>query len=371
MPGPPPRNFGVAGMQGTGGNVGGGVIGSVFGNGTTRPTDTDVESNVSTNNFDDYFEYRLAQPVTIRKNESAMVPILQQTLPVERVTLWSESETRPLRALWLDNTSQLTLDSGNFSVFESGAFAGEGLLDPIHPGEKRLLSYAIDQAVRVRKVPQESKREIRAVKITAQGMIHKRYGVEERFTYQASNSSADPRTVVLEVPRRADRTLTPDSKPAETAATLYRFRVSVPAHQSGSVLVADEGPIYEDWRIDPDGDQTGDLEFLSQEVPAIAPKIQPLLDAQRNIVSIKSQIRDLNDRLTALSGDEARARDNLTALKGNDAGKRFVDELNQAEDNLQSTRKQIADLTAKQKAAVESLRQTLLTFTLDWSQPSS
>ena len=57
----------------------------------------------------------------------------------------------PLRALWLENKSKLTLDSGSFSIFESGEFAGEGLLDPIHPGEKRLLSYAVDQAVRVRR----------------------------------------------------------------------------------------------------------------------------------------------------------------------------------------------------------------------------
>ncbi|MFC5864222.1 carboxypeptidase regulatory-like domain-containing protein [Acidicapsa dinghuensis] len=363
------HGYGVAAMQGMGSGAGGGIIGSVFGNGVARPTD--INTNVSTNNFDDFFEYKLAQPVTIHKNESAMVPILQQTLPVERVTLWSESEAHPLRALWLENTSQLTFDSGNFSVFESGAFAGEGLLDPIHPGEKRLLSYAADQATRIRKEPQEGKREIRAVTITAQGLVQKRYGVEERTTYQASNSSADSRTVVIEVPRREDRKLSPESKPTETAANLYRFKVSVPAHQSSSVLVAEEGPAYDTWRIEADGDQTAALEYLGKEVPAIAPKIQPILDAQRSIVSIRQQIHDLNDRMTALSGDETRARENLTALKGNDAGKRFVDELNQSEDNLQSTRKQIADLTEKQKAAVDSLRQTLLTFTLDWSQPQS
>jgi hypothetical protein len=71
-------------------------------------------------------------------------------LPAEHVTLWSEKEPTPLRAVWLENKSKLTLDSGSFSIFESGEFAGEGLLDPIHPGEKRLLSYAADQAVRVK-----------------------------------------------------------------------------------------------------------------------------------------------------------------------------------------------------------------------------
>ncbi|MDR3684404.1 MAG: hypothetical protein P4L11_11820, partial [Geothrix sp.] len=153
-------------------NIGGpasGVIGSVFGSGSGggigsgsgngygpaaggvyRPSDAIQEGDVSTNAFDDFFEYALAAPVTIHKNESAMVPILQQDLPAEHVTLWSESAPTPLRAVWLENTSKLTLDSGSFSIFESGEFAGEGLLDPIHPGEKRLLSYATDQALRVK-----------------------------------------------------------------------------------------------------------------------------------------------------------------------------------------------------------------------------
>jgi len=140
--------FGVAGMEGLGGSAGG-VIGSVHGaggnvgggvyrvgagvpaSGVDRPSDAFQEGDVATNAFDDFFEYALAQPVTIHKNESAMVPILQQELPAEHVTLWSEREATPLRAVWLENKSSLTLDSGSFSIFEAGDFAGEGLLDPI------------------------------------------------------------------------------------------------------------------------------------------------------------------------------------------------------------------------------------------------
>jgi hypothetical protein len=123
--------------------------------GVDRVTDAIKEGDVTTNAFDDFFEYALTAPVTIHKNESAMVPILQQELPAQHVTLWSEREPTPLRAVWLENKSKLTLDAGSFSIFESGEFAGEGLLDPIHPGEKRLLSYAADQAVRVRVTAQD------------------------------------------------------------------------------------------------------------------------------------------------------------------------------------------------------------------------
>ena len=44
-------------------------------------------------------------------------------------------------------------------------------------------------------------------------------------------------------------------------------------------------------------------------------------------------------------------RENLTAFKGNDAAKRFVEELNQAEDELQTARKDQGDLEKQRDAA--------------------
>ena len=61
--------------------------------GVYRASDAMQQGDVSTNAFDDFFEYALAQPVTIHKNESAMVPILQQDLPASHVTLWSDRHT--------------------------------------------------------------------------------------------------------------------------------------------------------------------------------------------------------------------------------------------------------------------------------------
>jgi len=354
---------------GSGGNVGGGLY--RVGHGVYAPTAAIREGDVSTNKFDDFFEYSLAQPVTIHKNESAMVPILQENLPGEQVTLWSQNEAVPFRAVWLENTSKLTFDRGSFSIFEAGVFAGQGLLDPIHPGEKRLLSYAADQAVHVRDTKDDSKREIREVHINPRqgnpGLIQKKYAVEGSSTYAVSNSADEPRVVVLELPRHPNRSLTPETKPAETAPSLYRFRVPVAAHQSASQLVADEGYDYQAWRIDADQDQVGELQSLTEEVPALLDKLKPIYMAQHQINEMKAQLRDLDQKAEALTKDEARARENLTALKGNDVARRFVDELNRAEDDLQSTRKQAADLKEKEKSAVESLRQTLLTLEIDWN----
>src|SRR4029453_7206380 len=94
----------------------------------------------------DLFEYRIKEPVTLRKNQSALVPIVSAEITAERVALWNRApgSGRPLRAVWLTNGSGLTLDGGSISVIDGNAFAGEGLIAALKPGERRLLSYAAD-----------------------------------------------------------------------------------------------------------------------------------------------------------------------------------------------------------------------------------
>ncbi len=72
------------------------------------------------NDLGDLFEYKLKDRVTIHKNESALVPIVQVPVAAEKVSLWNSSlnSPRPLHALWLTNSSALTLDEGSFSLIE-------------------------------------------------------------------------------------------------------------------------------------------------------------------------------------------------------------------------------------------------------------
>ena len=369
----PPASFGVAGAAGLSGSSSG-VIGSVFGAGTGgntgggvyRATDAIAEGDVSTNAFDDFFEYSLTQPVTIHKNESAMVPILQQELPAEHVTLWSRSDPRPLRAVWLENKSKLTLDAGSFSVFESGEFAGEGLLDPIHPGERRLLSYAADQATRVKITDQQSRRTIHHLQIR-KGLIVERYMDVMSMTYSATNSGDDDRVVLLEHPRRTNGwSLDEGVKAAETTPDLYRFKVAVKPHATEKLEVSERGPEYTTVSIDPNQNTNSYLIDLIKRVPDAEVQLKPILDAQARLADLDQAIANSKKQEETAAADEARARENLTALKGNDAARRFVEELNRAEDLLQSTRKHTADLEQQKATAVDNLRAQINALSYDW-----
>jgi len=372
-----PRSFGVAGMEGvgSGGSMGtgfgsgyGAATGSNYGGGVMRPTDAIKEGDVSTNAFDDFFEYALTQPVTIHKNESAMVPILQQELPAEHVTLWSERESTPLRAVWLENKSKLTLDSGSFSIFENGEFAGEGLLDPIHPGEKRLLSYAADQAVRVKITARDQRRTVHHLSFH-KGVIVETHMDVASVTYAATNSADVSREVLIEHPRRTNGWKLDDGlKADETTPDTYRFKLAVDPHSLAKVEVREHGPEYATVDLRNNPRQQEFLLQLVKDVPDALDKLKPLIDAQAALADLDHKIDESKKTEETAAADEARDRDNLTALKGNDAAKRFVDELNRAEDLLQTTRKQTADLEQQKQAALDKLNEMIAALSFDWDE---
>jgi hypothetical protein len=350
----------------SGGNIGGGVYQRNERDALGYVSDAIKEGDVSTNAFDDFFEYALTQPVTIHKNESAMVPILQQELPAEHVTLWSEKEPTPLRAVWLENKSKLTLDSGSFSIFESGEFAGEGLLDPIHPGEKRLLSYAADQAVRVKVTDRDGKRTLHHVKI-GKGAIVETHMDVATVTYTATNHAEMDRMVLVEHPRRTNGWSLDDGlKADETAPDLYRFKLPVAAHSTAKLEVRERGPENTQVWLNSNQDQTAYLLDLVKRVPDAQDKLKPVIDAQTALTDLDRRIKESKEAEETAGADEARDRENLTALKGNDAAKRFVDELNNAEDQLQTIRKLIAALEDQKKTAVEKLNEMISKISFDW-----
>jgi hypothetical protein len=355
---------GVAGYgYASGGGVGSaGVMGGVMGGIGTPPVPNyeqaaadSTSPQTTTSAFDDFFEYSLTDPITIRKNESALVPILQTKLPVERVTLWSPSEPVALRALWLTNSSNLTLDRGSFSIVENGSFGGEGLLDPIHPGEKRLLSYAADQAVRV--TTDYSHNTRRVIHLTIKnGMLTESSTDVAEVEYLVHNAAPDPRLVIVEQPVRQGWTLDSDPKPAETTSTVYRFRVATKPQETVRLHIGERHTNYEYIRlVDRSIEQITLLIKNAKASPAVLAALQPVFDIHNKVVGLDDQIRARESDVAEITKDQDRLRENMKALKGSaeerDLLKRYTGELNAQEDKLAALRSELASLHAQRNAA--------------------
>src|ERR1035441_9788746 len=256
---------------GFGPGAGGGVGGGVFrvGGGVPRPDATEVAETLEagttvgeTRELGDLFEYKLKDRVTIRKNQSALVPILQSRIDAEKVSVWNPSDSSVLRALWVNNTSDLTLDGGSFNVLEGDAFAGEGLMDAIKPGEKRLLSYAADLGLLVDEKQKSEKQKITKI-VIAHGAMTQITEEREEHIYTIRNRDTSARTVVIEHPARPGWQLADGTAPAESTASFHRFRLNAEPKKTTIVSVKEYRPISTRYQLTNVSDSQVDY-FVSQ-----------------------------------------------------------------------------------------------------------
>jgi hypothetical protein len=356
---------------GQGGGVGGGVyrrgVGTErLGAGPTGAAEVLEQGTTvgQSKELGDLFEYKLKDRVTIRKNQSALVPILQSRIDAEKVSVWNPSERSVLRALWVDNTSDLTLDGGSFNVLEGDAFAGEGLMDAIKPGEKRLLSYAADLGVLVDAKEKGDNQRVTKV-IIAHGTMTQMTQERQENTYTIRNRDTSARTVVIEHPARAGWKLTDDdAKPAESSASFHRFRLTVEPKKTTSLVVKEYRPLLNSYLLTNVTDDQIKF-FLVQKMINIETErvLRKVLLQKNDIAQLDAQITGRKAQISSISDDQQRVRENMKALKGSAEEKalveRYVKELNEQEDRMQALRREIADTQQKREAAQKTLNETI------------
>jgi len=331
-----------------------------------RPDSTAIAENLEsgtnvgqTQELGDLFEYKLSDRVTIRKNQSALVPILQSRIDAEKVSVWNPAESSVLRALWVNNTSDLTLDGGSFNVLVGDAFAGEGLMVAIKPGEKRLLSYAADMGVLVdAKQKSENQRVTKCV--IAHGTMTQSTQERQESTYTIRNRDAEKRVLVLEHPARPGWKLSDDLTPAESSVSYHRFRVALDAKKTTTLTVKEYRPITNRYLITNITD--GEIRlFLEQKMinPDIEKALRKIIVQKNDIAVIDAVITGRRGQITTISEDQQRVRENMKALKGSAEEKalveRYVRQLNEQEDRMQSLRREIGEMQQKRDSAQSTL----------------
>ncbi len=320
----------------------------------------------------DNFEYKLKQKITIGKNQSALVPILQSKIDAEKVTLWTAGSDNVLRALWIKNTSGLTLDGGSFNLIDADAFAGEGVLETIHPDERRLISYAADPAVHIVDRTQEEERPVSRVRMT-KGILIATQELRSSHKFVIRNADTAPRQVVIEYPVRSGWKLVDGVKPEETTANFYRFRVPVEAGKSGELLVEEYNP--QDTRYELanlEDEQVKQLTLLVADnriTPALKEAMQRVLQKKNDIARLEDQSSERKRQMEAIEKDQARLRENMKALKGSAEERaliqRYTRELDSQEDRLAALRKEKEDLESKQELVQKELETMVGQIVLD------
>lgn len=317
----------------------------------------------------DLFEYAIKQKITVLQNQSALVPIVQARVDAEKVTIWNEGDRTPLRAIWLKNSSGLTLDGGTFNVLEGESFAGEGLFKEMKPEEKRLLSYAADTAVQIRPEIESSSQPYTRIVIN-KGVMRLTRELREKRLYTLHNSDTSERQVVIEHPVRNGWKLAGDTKPEESSLSYHRFRVPVEGGKTAKLSFEEYYPQETTYVLTSLTDEYFKAIFAGQQPKAeLEQAFRRILGKKGEIAGVEQQIRLANQEVERINREQNRLRENMKALKGSTEEKallqRYVGQLNTQEDRLASLNADITKLDAQRNKLNAELQQIADEITLD------
>ncbi|HEX8686618.1 MAG TPA: carboxypeptidase regulatory-like domain-containing protein, partial [Pyrinomonadaceae bacterium] len=306
----------------------------------------------------DLFEYRIEQPVTVRRDRSALIPILQTRMEGSRVSVYNESagRSRPMSGMLLKNTSKLTLEGGALTVIDGDAYAGEALLERLKPDEKRLVSFALDLGTLVTARDGGGDSTVFAVRI-ARGTLYATRHHRLKKVYALKNQTDRPRTVYVEHPVRRgwelDDKLTP--APDGKSQSFYRFKVELGPAESRELVVAEREQGTETYALSNVTAEQIQL-FVSRRYidDATRAALQNVLDLKARLAAAVSRVASVDRETAEIGADQRRLRENIEALAKTAEARQLIARYVQKADQQETRLEQLA--REKQEAEAERAR---------------
>jgi hypothetical protein len=324
----------------------------------TKPrTASDLPSVAEAKHLGEAFSYSVADPVTLPRFKSALVPVIRETVPVRPLSVYNPAihPTYPLKGFHVTNSTKQFLAQGPLTVYDGGTAVGQARIADVKPGDTRLVAYAIDLDVPVRMDPLEDKRTPVSRKLVA-GELRTVTRVRATVRYSAFNKGKQPVTVWLTQAARPEWKLISPAKPAEQTPDLFRFELVVPAGEKATLEVVeelDEKTTSDVWTLYGDT-----LDTLAKEA-ITPPAVKAALVKVRAVVAERDAaaagIKAEEEAVKGVVDEQNRLRANLAAVpKESEAYKRYVKKFDEQETDIETRRAKIKEHTrARDKAAKE------------------
>jgi len=322
-----------------------------------------VQAQAMAGEVGELFQYNIAMPVTLPRQQSAMLPIVNQEVKGEKVSIYDQNvqPKHPLNGLRLTNSTDLHLMQGPITVFDGGVYAGDAIIADLPPGRQRLISYAMDLETEVAPETKGATGPLVSLQLIKGSALalHKQIRTIE---YAVKNSGTKPKTVLIEYPLRSDWTLVQPKEPAEKTRDKYRFAVAAKPGEPAKLTVQEE-------RVDRQQVALGNMDDQTVQHYLSAPIVgQEVKKALREIARQKLQLaqvaherKQLEQQIEAIGQDQSRIRDNMARLEqASDLYKRYVKKFSQQEDQIEKLREQVQQLTARQQELQKSLDEYLV-----------
>ena len=276
-----------------------------------------VTAAATGNELGDLFEYRIDNAVTVPRNRSALIPIIQTKMDGERVSIYNESvrADRPMGGMLLTNTSPLTFEGGSLTVLDRDAYAGEALMERLKPKENRLISFALDLGTRISTESKGDTRPAQLIKVV-DGVFQVHYFRTEQKIYHLTNQTDREKVIYIEHPVRKGWLLDEETpRPDVVTDKVFRFRVVLKPFEKADLPVVEKQGLMDSYGLMAmNRDQ---LELFIKRRYIDEPtrlRLEKVIDLRLRVNNVARQITALDDEVRAIGSDQKRLRENIESL---------------------------------------------------------
>jgi hypothetical protein len=302
-----------------------------------------VQSVADGESLGNLFRYRVAEPVSLARQRSALLPIVAERVEIERVAIYDERvlAKHPLAGVRLKNTTALDLMQGPITVYDQAAYAGDARIDDLPAGSERLISYAVDLDVEVAPRPEPRPEEITRVRLV-RGTVEVTRKLARAKFFAIKNDGDDPVNLLVEHPIEPGWALiSPEA--AETTRDRHRFAVPLAAAGKGELTVVEEMPVQESFAVTGLGE---DLLLMYTRAGKTSPRVKEalaeVLRRRQAIAALEHEQQVRQQEIAAITEEQTRIRGNMERIeRTSELYVRYVRKFDEQETRIEALRGEI------------------------------
>lgn len=312
------------------------------------------------------FQYDIENPVTLARQRSAMLPIINQPVEGKKVSIYNAAvhAQHPLDGFELQNSSTLHWMQGPVTVFDGGVYAGDARIPELPPGGKRLLSYALDLDVEVAPTHDAKPQRLISARID-HGVLVTTYEQSRTTELAVKNSGAKAKTVLIEHPVTAGWGLQ-SPEPQEKTRDVYRFSIVTEPGAPASIKIAERRVVHQSVAVTELNAEGVQFYVSAATVPdAVKEALRDVSRRQAELAGVEQKKQQVEAEIAVIGQEQERIRANMPSIDRNtELYNRYVKKFTEQEDRIERHREEVRTLQTQIDEMRRGLREYLSNLNL-------
>ncbi|MFW9824784.1 MAG: hypothetical protein ACFFE4_17715, partial [Candidatus Thorarchaeota archaeon] len=333
---------------------------AVMGGGTSDETFLDKissQTKIQTKDLGELFEYNISNPVTIKRKQSGLVPILTESINAKRVLLYNmnDHDKNPNACLEITNNTNLTLESGPSTIIYDDNLAGEAIIPFLNKDDTRLLNYAVEQAVLITHEQESESKSVHRVTFGS-GYSYEYYYTDLLTTYKIKNKTDEQKELYLDHPKTYGYKFIEKPVEPEETTNYWRFKITLKPKDAVDFKLKEQREDYSSYYLW-DFNKEDFLErvgfYVKQKFinPELETKLKEIAELIQTLNDLRAKEEKLNAERDLMTDEQARLRENISVL-GDDTQsvslkERYIKKLSSQETRFEAIKKELGTLDKK------------------------